>query len=501
MSDQKYNGEGSFGMAAGRARDYAGRAGRWSDEHVPGGQRVFWIGLGLLLLVALIWLLYPSANATHQRGQFGGPQTVGVAKVMTADVPVTINALGTVTPIATVTVRPQVSGQLLKFDVQEGQMVKAGDVLAEIDPRTFQAALQQAQGVLGKDQAALENARIDEQRYAALLKLNAISNQIYATQVALVHQDEGTVKSDAANVDAAKINLLYCKITSPVAGRVGLRQVDIGNLVESGQTNGVIVVTQIQPISVLFSVPEDDVGQIVGQTGTGAKLSVDAYDRTQTTKLATGSLETIDNQIDPTTGSVKLRANFDNTDGALFPQQFVNVRLLVQTLHDQIVVPTAAIERGSSGSFVYVVNSDSTVSVRSVTLGASNGNVQAVAEGLKVGEVVVTDGADRLKDGADVIVPKQNGRLEVSAAPSSATPSASDAERAKRRAAMAAAMKQYCSEDIAKYCPNLQPGTPELRQCFFENRSSFSDTCQDALKKLRPGGGHHHGGGGGGGGP
>jgi multidrug efflux system membrane fusion protein len=501
VSDQVTERNGVFGRTADKARDAAGRAGRWSDDHVPGGQRVFWIGLGLILLALLIWFLYPSPNSTSRRGQFGGPQAVGVAKVTTADVPVTINALGTVTPIATVTVRPQVSGQILRFDVQEGQMVKAGDVLAEIDPRTFQAALEQAQGVLAKDQAALENARIDAQRYASLLKLNAISNQIYATQVALVHQDEGTVKSDVANVDSAKINLLYCKITSPVAGRVGLRQVDVGNLVETGQTTGVIVVTQIQPISVLFSVPEDDVDNIVSQIRSGQKLSVDAYDRTQTTKLATGSLETLDNQIDPTTGTVKLRANFDNADAALFPQQFVNVKLLVQTLHNQIVVPAAAIERGSSGSFVYVVNSDSTVSVRSVTLGASQGSVQSVTQGLKVGEVVVTDGADRLKDGADVIVPKQNGKPEVStAASSSGTPSASDAERAKRRAAMAAAMKQYCSEDIAKYCPNLKPGAPEMRQCFFENMSSFSDTCQTALKKLRHGGGHHHGGGGGGGG-
>lgn len=500
MSDQVTERDGVFGRTADKARDAAGRAGRWSDEHVPGGQRVFWIGLGLLLLVALIWFLYPSSTSTSPRGQFGGPQAVGVAKVTNADVPVTINALGTVTPIATVTVRPQVSGQILRFDVQEGQMVKAGDVLAEIDPRTFQAALEQAQGVLAKDQAALENARIDEQRYASLLKLNAISNQVYATQVALVHQDEGTVKSDAANVDAAKINLLYCKITSPVAGRVGLRQVDIGNLVETGQTNGVIVVTQIQPISVLFSVPEDDVDQIVAQIRNGEKLSVDAYDRAQTIKLAMGSLETLDNQIDPTTGTVKLRANFDNADAALFPQQFVNVRLLVQTLHNQVVVPAAAIERGSSGAFVYVVNSDSTVSVRGVTLGAADGDVQAVTQGLKVGEVVVTDGADRLKDGADVIVPKQNGKPEVSTVSSSTSPSASDAERVKRRAAMAAAMKQYCSEDIAKYCASAKPGTPDMRQCVFENMSSFSYTCQDALKKLRHGGGHHHGSGGGGGG-
>ncbi len=496
MSEQTSDRDNPFGVATGRARDYAGRAGRWSDTYVPGGQRVFWIALGLLLLGLLIWWLYPSQTATRA-GRFGAgdPLPVGVAKAGTGDIAVTLNALGTVTPLATVTVRPQVSGQILKFDVQEGQMVKAGDVLAEIDPRTFQAAVDQAQGVLDKDRALLANARIDEQRYRQLTAVNAIAQQTYATQVALVHQDEGTVKSDQANLDSAKINLGYTKIVSPVAGRVGLRQVDIGNLVESGQTNGVIVVTQIEPISVLFSVPEDNVDQIVGRVSAGAQLPVDAYDRSQTKKLATGTLGAVDTQIDTTTGTVKMRANFDNTDNALFPQQFVNVRLLVNTLHNQTVVPAAAIERGSSGSFVYVVNSDSTVSVRSVTLGAAQDDKQAVTNGLKPGEVVVTDGADSLKDGADVIVPKQNGKPVVSAASSS--PTASSDERAKRRAAMAAAMQQYCSEDIAKYCATEKPGTPEMRQCFFQNMSSFSDTCTAAIKKLRSGGGHHHHGGGG----
>ncbi len=497
MSEQISDRDNVFGVATGRARDYAGRAGRWSDAHIPGGQRVFWIALGLLLLGLFIWWLYPSQTATPG-GRFGagGPLPVGVAKASTGNIAVTLNALGTVTPLATVTVRPQVSGQILKFDVEEGQMVKAGDVLAEIDSRTFQAAVDQAEGQLQKDQAALQEARIDQQRYANLVKLNAISTQTYTAQIATVKQDQGVVKSDQANVESAKINLGYTKIVSLVAGRVGLRQVDIGNLVEAGQTNGVIVVTQIQPISVLFSVPEDNVDRIVGQVNAGAKLSVDAYDRSQTTKLATGSLGAVDTQIDPTTGTVKMRANFDNTDNALFPQQFVNVRLLVNTLHDQIVVPGAAVQRGSSGSFVYVVNADSTVSMRAVTLGAAQDDKQAITQGLKPGEVVVTDGADSLKDGADVIVPKQNGKPVVSAA---TAPSASSDERAKRRAAMAAAMKQYCSEDIAKYCATEKPGTPEMRQCFFQNMSSFSDTCTTEMKKLRSGAGHHHHGGGGGG--
>jgi membrane fusion protein, multidrug efflux system len=383
--------------------------------------------------------------------------------------------------------------------------VKAGDVLAEIDPRTFQAAVDQAIGTLQKDQAALVEARIDEQRYSNLVKLNAISTQTYTAQVATVKQDEGIVKTDQAGVDTARINLGYTKITSPVAGRVGLRQVDIGNIVESGQTTGVIVVTEIDPISVIFTVPEDNIDSIVQQVNGGATLRVDAYDRAQTTKLATGKLATIDNQIDPTTGTVKLRADFVNPDSTLFPQQFVNVKLLVNTLHDQVIVPSAAIERGSSGAYVFVVQSDDTVAMRAVTLGASQGDNQAITQGLKPGEIVVTDGADRLRDGADVLVPKGKNGKPIVTPPATSTASGpttpTDAERAQRRAAMAAAMKQYCSDDIAKYCPNVKPGTPDARQCFFQNMDSFSDTCKTAMAKLRHGGGHHHGGGGGGGGP
>jgi multidrug efflux system membrane fusion protein len=483
-------------MDRGRVRAVAGRIGRWSDEHLPGGQRVLWIALGLILLALVIWAIRPGPNAGAPRSRFGGGmQPVGVATATSGDIDVTLNALGTVTPIATVTVRPQVSGQLLKFDVAEGQMVKAGDVLAEIDPRTFQAAVDQAEGALQKDRAALTEAQIDVKRYANLVKLNAISTQTYTAAVATAKQDEGVVKTDEANVESAKINLGYTKITSPVAGRVGLRQVDVGNIVESGQTNGVIVVTEVDPISVLFAIPEDSIDAVMAQVRSGAKLRVDAYDRSQTTKLATGTLATVDNQIDPTTGTVKMRADFANPAGILFPQQFVNVKLLVQTLHNQVIVPAAAIERGSSGAFVYVVDKDSTANMRAVTLGVSQGDSQAITQGLKPGEIVVTDGADSLKDGADVELPKNTPKPTVSAA---ATPGAASDARAKRKAAMAAAMKQYCADDIAKYCPNMKTGTPEMRQCFFQNMSSFSDTCTGALRKLRSG---HHRGGGGGGGP
>ena len=476
----------------GPVRATAGRAGSWADEHLPGGQRVLWIALGLILLGLVIWLIMPGPNAGMRSSRFGagGPQPVGVAKAVSGDIDVTLNALGTVTPLATVTVRPQVSGTLLKFDVQEGQMVKANDVLAEIDPRTFQAAVDQAVGTLQKDKAALVEAQLDVQRYANLVKLNAISTQTYTTAVATAKQDEGVIKTDEAAVETAKINLGYTKITSPVAGRVGLRQVDIGNIVETGQTNGVIVVTEVDPISVIFAIPEDSIDAVMAQVNGGASLRVDAYDRSQNTKLATGSLATVDNQIDPTTGTVKMRANFANPNGALFPQQFVNVKLLVQTLHNQVIVPAAAIERGSSGAFVYVVDKDSTANMRAVTLGVSQGDQQAITQGLQPGETVVTDGADSLKDGADVELPK-NAPKPTAAAP---TTGASADARAKRRAAMAAAMKQYCSDDIAKYCPNMKPGTPEMRECFFQNMSSFSDTCTAALRKLRSGG-HHHGGG------
>jgi multidrug efflux system membrane fusion protein len=488
---------GQVRYGAGRIGGYAGQASRWSDRHLWGGAKTLWIGLGLLLVILLAWALTPSQ--TGRVGRFGPPSPVGVVRVQSGDINVTLNALGTVTPLATVTVRPQVSGNILKFDFQEGQMVKAGDLLAEIDPRPFQAALDQAKGQLAKDTASLENARLDLRRFQALYAQNAIAQQQRDTQAALVRQDEGVVKTDEASVESAAINLGFTKITSPVAGRAGIRQVDIGNLVQAGQTTAIVVVTEIHPISVLFSLPEDNIGSIMERVNSGAILQVAAYDRAQTTQLAAGTLAAVDSQIDTTTGTVRMRAMFDNSDGALFPNQFVNVRLLVNTLHDQAIVPSAAIQRGAEGGFVWTVGSDNTVSMRTVTTGVTENDRVAIASGLKPGETVVVDGADRLRDGQDVTLQKGEHGTSVAAAPGSPA-AGSDAARAARRAKMAAAMKQYCSDDLAKFCPNIKPGTPEMRQCFFQNMQSFSDTCRNALAKLRSGRRHFGGGGGSGGG-
>jgi multidrug efflux system membrane fusion protein len=385
----------------------AGNAGRWADAHVPGGKKAFWIVIGLLLLILLIWAIRPSSTESTRPGRFGlgGPMPVGVAKAVSGDIDITINALGTVTPLATVTVRPQVNGNIQSINFQEGQMVKAGDVLAVIDPRPYIATLDLARGTLAKDVATLQNAKIDLQRYATLWAQKAVSQQIYATQIATVRQDEGVITSDKANVESAEINLGYTKITSPVAGRVGLRQVDVGNLVQAGQTNEIVVVTQLQPISVLFTVPEDNIDSIMDRVNDGAKLQVQAYDRSQTRLLSTGTLATVDNQIDVTTGTVKLRAMFDNPDNMLFPNQFVNTKLLVNTLHNQIVVPAAAIQRGAEGAYVYVVGADKTVSIRTVTPGPTDGDKVSINKGLNAGETVVIDGADRLRDGSEVTIP------------------------------------------------------------------------------------------------
>jgi multidrug efflux system membrane fusion protein len=327
---------------------------------------------------------------------------IGVTAVEKGDMPVTLSQLGTVTPLAMVTVKTQLSGYLVQVGFQEGQMVKKGDFLAQIDPRPYQVALEQAQAQLAKDQALLRNAQVDLQRYNTLVSQNSIAKQTRDTQVSLVAQDEATVKVDQAQIDAQKLNLTYCRIVSPVTGRVGLRQVDAGNYVQTSDPNGIVVVTQLQPISVIFTLPEDNLPEVMKRVRAGAVLPVTAYDRTGATELAGGKLDTVDNQIDTTTGTVKLRAIFDNEQLALFPNQFVNVKLLVNTLHDADLVPNSAIQRGAPGTFVYVAKPDRTVAVQKVKLGPSDGQRIAILSGLEPGESVVTDGADRLRDGAKV---------------------------------------------------------------------------------------------------
>jgi multidrug efflux system membrane fusion protein len=371
------------------------------------GKMFWWVVGGGLVVIALIVIFARHRAATQAltSGRLtGAPLTVGVAKVSTGDVPMTINALGTVTPLATVTVHPQITGPLMKVAFTEGQTVKAGDLLVQIDPRPFQASLDQALATLKRDQALLANAKVDMDRYKTLLAQNSVSDQTYATQVAQVAQDEAVVASDRAAAEAAQLNLSYTRITSPVAGLVGLRQVDVGNLVAANSTE-IVVVTQMQPMSVLFTVPEDSLGNILARLRSGQKLSVDAYDRSLTNRIATGTLANSDNQIDTTTGTLKLRALFDNTKFELFPNQFVNIRLLLDTLHNQIVVPGAATQQGSQGSYVYVVNDNSTVSMRSVTTGPASGDQISITKGLRPGETVVVDGADQLRDGARVVLP------------------------------------------------------------------------------------------------
>jgi membrane fusion protein, multidrug efflux system len=378
----------------------------------------WWIigGIALLVLIVLGARYRAATPAPTGRGGFNGPLTVGVANVTKGDIPITINALGTVTPLATVTVHPQINGPLVKIAFTEGQMVKAGDLLVAIDPRPYQAAVDQADGQLKHDQALLDNARVDLVRYKTLLAQNSVSDQTYATQVATVAQDEATVATDRASLEVAKLNLEYCRITSPVSGLVGLRQVDIGNLMQAN-TSTIVVVTQMQPMSVLFTVPEDSLSDVLQRLRGGQKLSVEAYDRSLTNKIATGTLSNSDNEIDTTTGTLKLRAMFDNSKFELFPSQFVNVRLLLNTLHDAIVVSGAAIQQGASGSYVYVVKGDSTASMRAVTTGPSSGDLVSITKGLALGERVVVDGADQLRDGARVVIPGAAAAGAAGAAP------------------------------------------------------------------------------------
>lgn len=369
----------------------------------------------LLLVVAaagigglVVWhpwaVTKPPADTRHGAAA-GQSQAVGVATAAPGDVAIALNELGTVTPLATVTVRTQIAGILQQVAFTEGQMVRRGDFLAQVDPRPYQALLEQNEGNLARDQATLANAQLDLARYQKLNSQDSIARQTVDTAAATVRSAQGTVKADQAAIDTQKLNLVYCHITSPVDGRVGLRQVDQGNYVTTGDTNGIVVVTALQPISVIFTLPEDNIPAVQKRLRAGATLPVAAWDRGDVAKLADGSLLTLDTQIDPTTGTVKARASFPNLDLALFPQQFVNAHLLVDTLHAPVMVPNAAVQRGSPGTFVYLVAADDTVSVRKVTVGPADATNTSVSAGLAAGDRVVVDGADRLHEGAKVTVP------------------------------------------------------------------------------------------------
>lgn len=336
----------------------------------------------------------------------GGATTVGVATAEQVDIPVTLEALGTVTPAAVATVRAQVSGVLQKINFTEGQLVRAGQVLATIDPRQSEIGLLQATGQRQRDEAQLENARLTLSRYRTLLSQDSIARQEVDTQEALVKQLQATVKTDTAAENLARLNLSYAQVKAPISGRVGLRTVDIGNLVGSSDANGIAVITQFSPIDVEFAVPQDQVPELQGRIAANAKLPAVALDRTRSATLASGRFAALDNQVDTQTGTVRAKARFENTDNKLFPSQFVNLRLQVRTIEGAIVVPVNALRHGANGDFVYVLNPQAkTVALRTVTRGQAIGDKVQVATGLKAGEQVITEGADRLKDGAKVTLP------------------------------------------------------------------------------------------------
>ena len=384
-----------------------------------------WTVVGAAVAIAVAIVVYrsvtfvgqPQQQQGRRRFSDGNNQPVGVAHIDRGDIRLSLRALGAVTPLATVTVTSQISGYLMSVAFKEGQLVKKGQLLAQIDPRPYEVALEQDQAQLARDEAMLKQAQMDLTRYETLSGQQSIARQTYEDQVWTVKQDQGTVDFDKAQIKAQQLNLTYCRIVAPTDGRVGLRQVDPGNYVQTGSSTGIVVLTVLKPTTVEFAVPEDSVPQVLERVRAGAQLPVTAFDRANVTQLAVGQLAAVDTQVNATTGTVMLRANFDNADEKLFPSQFVNVVMLLDTLKGVVRAPARAVQRGAPGSYVYLVDAQNTVAVHPIKLGEQDGDFFAVVSGLSPGDVVVTDGADRLRDGAKVSIPDQSKTPASPAAP------------------------------------------------------------------------------------